>query len=109
MFLVAFTKNDIAQNFQSLKVEEYLSHSFKFTIVIDKFLSDFITETYGFSVIESPLIDTPDLENIIFSKVAYNSKIDAINISKSTFAGRPIYYHINTKVNFLFNTYNNVT
>ena len=66
MFLIALTKNDIAQNFQSMKVEEYLIHSCKVTIVIDKFLSDFILYSDGFSVIESPLINTCDVENIIF-------------------------------------------
>jgi len=105
MFLVALTKDDIAQNFQSVKVEESLIHSLKVTIIVDKFLSDYISEPDGFSVIESPLINTPDLENIIFSKVAYNNKIDTISIFKSTLSGRPIYYHINSKGEFFCSTH----
>ena len=105
MFLIALTKNDIAQNFQSMKVEEYLIHSCKVTIVIDKFLSDFILYSDGFSVIESPLINTCDVENIIFSKILFNNKIDMISLFRSTLSGRPIYYHINTKGEFFCSTH----
>jgi asparagine synthetase B (glutamine-hydrolysing) len=105
MFLVAFTKEGITQNFQSVKVEEIPLHSSKITIITDNFLSKFFSEPDGFSVIESPLINTPDFQNIIFSKVTYNSIIDNFNIFKSTISGRPIYYHFNSKGEFFCSTH----
>ena len=80
MFLLTITKDGIAQNFQNGKIEEFNLHSYKVTVITDKFLSDFISEPNGFSVVESPLINTPDFQNIIFSKVSYDSKNDVINI-----------------------------
>ncbi|MBE3089009.1 MAG: hypothetical protein IMZ41_01885 [Actinobacteria bacterium] len=104
MFLVAVTKNGIAENFQSVKIDEFNIHSLKVTVVTDKFLSDFVSEPDGFSVIESPLITSPDFRNIIFSKVTYNNKNDTLSIFKSTISGRSIYYHINTKGEFFCST-----
>jgi asparagine synthetase B (glutamine-hydrolysing) len=97
MFLFALTRDGIAQNFTSGKVEEFNVHSLKATIITDKFLSDFFSKQNGFSVIESPLISTSSFREIIFSQVTYDTITDSINIFKSTISGRPIYYHINTK------------
>ncbi|VVB62041.1 Asparagine synthase [uncultured archaeon] len=105
MFFISITKNGVAQNFQSVKVEEFNLHSSKITVITDKFLSDFITEPNGFSVVESPLISTTDFRNIIFSKVSYDDKNDKFNIFKSTDSGRPIYYHINPKGEFFCSTH----
>jgi asparagine synthetase B (glutamine-hydrolysing) len=68
-------------------------------------LSDFISEADGFSVVESPLIGTPDFRNIIFSKVSYDGKSDSLSIFKSTVSGRPIYYHINPNGEFFCSTH----
>ena len=68
MFLVALTRDGVAQNFQSTKVEEFNLHSSKVTVVTDNFLSNFITEPDGFSVIESPLISTSDFRKYYFFK-----------------------------------------
>ena len=105
MFLVALTRDGIAQNFQSAKIEEFNLHSMKVTVITDKFLSDFVTEPDGFSVIESPLISTSDFRNIIFLKVTYDSKNDNFSILKSTISGRPIYYHINSAGEFFCSTH----
>jgi asparagine synthase (glutamine-hydrolysing) len=105
MFLVALTRDGVAQNFQSNKVEEFDLHSSKVTVITDNFLSDFINEPDGFSVIESPLISTSDFRNIIFLKVTYNSKNDSFSILKSTISGRPIYYHINSAGEFFCSTH----
>jgi len=105
MFLVTITKNGVAQNLQSNKVEEFNLHSFKVTVVTDQFLSDFITESDGFSVIESPLISTPDFRNIIYSQITYDSKNNNITINKSTTSGRPVYYHINSDGEFFCSTH----
>ena len=105
MFLLAVTKDEIAQNFKSVKVEEFSVHSFKVTIITDKFLSNFISEPNGFSVIESPLINTPDFQNVIFSKVTYDSTDDRFSIFKSTISGRPMYYHINQEGEFFCSTH----
>lgn len=105
MFLVALTRDGVAQNFQSFKVEEFNLHSSKATVITDNLLSDFVTESDGFSVIESPLISTSDFRNIIFLKVTYNNKNDSFNILKSTISGRPIYYHINSAGEFFCSTH----
>jgi asparagine synthetase B (glutamine-hydrolysing) len=104
MFLVAVTKNGVAQNFQSVKIDEFNIHSLKVTIITDKLLSDFVSEPDGFSVYESPLITSPDFRNIIFSQVAYNNKNDTLSIFKSTISGRSIYYYINTNGEFFCST-----
>ena len=105
MFLFAITKDGIAQNFQSGKVEEFLVHSSRVTIVTDNFLSGFFPESDGFSVVESPLIKSPNFLNIIFSKVRYNQIDDSLTVFKSTASGRPIYYHITSKGEFLCSTH----
>jgi asparagine synthetase B (glutamine-hydrolysing) len=105
MFLVALTRDGVAQNFQSPKVEEFNLHSSKVTVVTDNLLSNFITEPDGFSVIESPLRSTSDFRKIIFLKVTYNNKNDSINIQKSTISGRPVYYHINSAGEFFCSTH----
>jgi asparagine synthase (glutamine-hydrolysing) len=105
MFLVALTRDGIAQNFQSAKIEEFNLHSMKVTVITDNFLSDFVTEPDGFSVIESPLISTSDFRNIIFLKVTYDNKNDSFSILKSTISGRPIYYHINSAGEFFCSTH----
>jgi asparagine synthetase B (glutamine-hydrolysing) len=105
MFLVAITKDGIAQNFQSVKVEEFNLHSSKITIITDRFLSKFFLEPDGFSVVESPLITTPDFRNIIFSHVRYHSAEKKLTIFKSTNSGRSIYYHINSHGDFFCSTH----
>ena len=105
MFFISITKDGVAQNFQSVKVEEFNLHSSKVTVITDKFLSDFISESDGFSVVESPLINTPDFRNIIFLKVTYHSKNDSLSVFKSTISGRPIYYHINSSGEFFCSTH----
>jgi len=105
MFLVAITKDEIAQNFRSVKVEELKIHGLNFTIVIDKFLSDFISEPDGFSVVESPLISTSNYQDIVFSKITYQSKKNILQVFKSTISGRPIYYCITPNGDFFCSTH----
>jgi asparagine synthetase B (glutamine-hydrolysing) len=105
MFLLAITKDGIAQNFKSVKVEEFNIHSSKVTIVTDKFLSNFISEPDGFTILESPLITSPSFRNIIFSQITYQSAKDTLTVSKSSMSGRFIYYHINSKGEFFCSTH----
>jgi asparagine synthetase B (glutamine-hydrolysing) len=105
MFLIAITKNGVSHQYQSGKIEEFNLHANKITIITDSFLSDFFSEPDGFSIIESPLIKTSDVHNIIFSKITYNTKKDHISIFKNTTSGRPIYYFINTKGEFFCSTH----
>ena len=105
MFFISITKDGISQNFRSVKIEEFNLHSWKITVITDKFLSDFISQTDGFSIVESPLINTDNFRDIIFSMVNYESKNDSFSIFKSTVSGRPIYYHINTKGEFYCSTH----
>jgi len=105
MFLIAITNSEIANKLQSFDAEEFKINSSIATIVTDNFLSKFVPETNGFSVIESPLLSYHNCRDIIFSKVKYNNKRNFLEISKSTGSGRPIYYHINSKGNFFCSTH----
>jgi len=105
MFFVAITKNEIAQNFGSINIDEFKIENFVITSVIDDFLSERIFEKNGFSIIESPLVSLPDSSKIIFSKFSYNKIENSFYISKSTISGRPIYYHLNPKGDFFCSTH----
>ena len=105
MFLVAFTKNGVAGNFSSGKVDEFSHNSLKATIVTEKFLSDVFSDLNGFSVIESPLISTSNFRDIIFSQVTCDTTKKTLSVFKSTISGRPIYYHVNQQGEFFCSTH----
>jgi len=105
MFLVAITKDEIAQNFDSADIEETKIDEFIATSITDHFLSKRIFEKNGFSIIESPLISESDSSKIIFSKFSYNHIENTFYISKSTISGRPIYYYLNPKGEFFCSTH----
>lgn len=105
MFLFSITKNEIAQNFRSFFVEEFKIHPFITTIVVDNFLSKYCLEPNGFSIIESPLISSPEFRKIVFSNVRYDKNKDVFNIFKSTISGRAIYYHLNSRGEFFCSTH----
>jgi len=105
MFFIALTKQEIAQNFHSEKIEEFKINSFIVTIVTDQFLSAFFSESNGFSIVESPLISSSGYQNVIFSQLTYHCDKEFLTIFKSTISGRPIYYHINSKGEFFCSTH----
>ena len=105
MFLIAITKDEIAQNFTSIKVDEFQINSYKVTIITDKFLSDLISEADDFSIIESPVISKSNNRNIIFSEVLYRNKENSLQVFKSTSSGRPLYYYTNLKGEFFCSTH----
>jgi asparagine synthetase B (glutamine-hydrolysing) len=105
MFFIAITKEEIAQNFQNKKIEEFTSNSLKITICIDKFLSNYFSEPEGFSVIESPLLDNRNFRDLIFSKVTYNENQKTLTVIKSTIYLGHIYYHISSQGDFFCSTH----
>ena len=105
MLFISITKNGVAQNFTSGKVEEFSLHSSKVTVLTDNFISDFFVEPDGFSVVESPLISTVDYKNLLLLQVTYDKKNESLNLFKSTIAGRPMYYHINPAGEFFCSTH----
>jgi asparagine synthase (glutamine-hydrolysing) len=105
MFLFAITKAEIAHNFDSVEIEESKMDTFIVTSITDNFLSKRICEKNGFSIFESPLISSSDVSKIIFSKFSYDAIENAFYISKSTISGRPIFYHLNSKGDFLCSTH----
>lgn len=105
MFFVAITKDQISQNFQHVSLEEFKIHSFVITLITDKFLSRYISGSNGFSVIESPGHPSSNLDDIIFSQFQFNKKEDTFSLARDTIAGRPIYYHINSKGEFFCSTH----
>ena len=100
MFLLAITKNGISQDFGSKKVEELNIHSLIGTVIIDKFLSDFISESDSFSILESPLVGSSKIHDIFFSKINFQNNERKITVYKPFHSGRPVFYHINSKGEF---------
>jgi len=105
MFLVTITKNEIAQNFDSDKIEESKKDNFIITSITDNVLSRRVFEKNGFSIIESPLISSSDYSKINFTKFSYNALENAFYISKNTMSGRPIYYHLHPNGDFYCSTH----
>lgn len=106
MFLVAITKNEIAQNFDSsIDIEESKLDKFRITSIIDNFLSMRIIEKSGFSIIETPLVSSSDSNKIIFSKFSYNNIENMFSIYKATISGRPIYYYLDPNGDFFCSTH----
>lgn len=105
MFLISFTKDGIAQNFQSGTTEEFPLHSWKVTILTDSFLSEYFSEEDGFSVVESPLVKSHGSAHLVFSKVHYDRKKNTLTVDRSTISGRPVFYHINRKREFFCSTH----
>ena len=107
MFLLAITNTEIACDLQSqsYEINNLKIDSSVVTIVTDNFLSKFISEENGFSLIESPLLPHQNFRDIVFSQVSYTKKSNSFEILKSTISGRPIYYHIDSKGNFFCSTH----
>ncbi len=105
MFFVAITKNEISQNFTQVTSEEFKTHSLVVTIITDKFLSRYISDPNGFSVIESPYHKSTSTDDVIFSRFNFNKKEDTFSLFRDTIAGRPIYYHLNSKGEFFCSTH----
>jgi len=107
MFLLAITNEEIAFTLQSqsYEINDFKIDSSVVTIVTDNFLSKFISDENGFSLIESPLLSHHNFSDIIFSQVTYTKNSNSFEILKSTISGRPIYYHIDSKGNFFCSTH----
>jgi len=105
MFFAAMTKDEIAQILirRILKNLKEITHII--TNVIDNFLSKRIIEKDGFSIIESPLITSPDYGKIIFTNLGMIIlKIFFMCLNPQS-QGRSIYYYLNEKGEFFCSTY----
>ncbi len=107
MFLIAITKNPIKERFLHCEcdVSRLKTGQLQATIVTDNFLSQYYEDSSGFSVIESPLANRPDVKDVILSEVTFSEKENILSIFKPTISGRPIYYHINSKGEFYCSTH----
>ena len=107
MFLIAITKNRIEEKFlhNNWIVKQIDAGLFSATIVTDNFLSRYSANSGGFSIIESPLVNRPDVKEVILSEVTFNEKENKLSVFKPTISGRPIYYHINSKGEFCCSTH----
>jgi asparagine synthetase B (glutamine-hydrolysing) len=74
-------------------------------MVTDGFLSQCSTDATGFSIIESPFINRPEVKNIILSEMIYDKKKKKLSIFKPPHSGRPLYYHINSRGEFYCSTH----
>lgn len=105
MFLFAITKQEIAQNLKSMRIEETKVHSHYVTIITDNFLSKFIMEENGFSIIESPILSSNFFEKYVFSRISYNEYDDSFDICRPVVSSRPIYYCIEPNGDFFCSTH----
>jgi asparagine synthase (glutamine-hydrolysing) len=105
MFLIAITKDEISQKFDSVGIEELKLNSFILTSIVDNFLSTRISEEKDYSIEESPFARSSNLHKNIFFKFNYNYLTNTFDIFKPTISGRPIYYHLNNKGEFFCSTH----
>ena len=63
MFVISITKLEIENNLQEFIVEQRRINSSIVTLVTDDFLSCVISESDGFSIIESPFKSNKNLDN----------------------------------------------
>lgn len=107
MFLIAVTQNQIQERFHNVKcnVSQTEIESLLATIVTDGFLSQYSTGATGFSIIESPLINTPEVKDVILAEIIFDKKENRLSVFKPTKSGRPIYYHINSRGEFYCSTH----
>jgi asparagine synthetase B (glutamine-hydrolysing) len=108
MFLLAVSKKSLKENFSSHNVMEMQDNGWHFTAITDNVLSKYTTEHDGFSIIESPLLPSPDFSKITFLQITYEKSKKLLNIFKSTSSGRPIYYHFDAQGNFFCSTHINM-
>ena len=105
MFLIAITKDEIANNFKSRFIEEFKIYPFIVTILTDNFLSKFVSEPNGFSVIESPIASSSDYRTIVFSQISYDESNRIFTVFKPTISGRAIYYYLSKEGEFFCSTH----
>lgn len=107
MFLITITQNQIQERFNHVKynIDQVKIGSLIGTIATDNFLSQYFKDENGFSIIESPLINKPEVKNIILSEIIFSKKKNELAVFKNTQSGRPIYYHINSKGEFYCSTH----
>jgi asparagine synthetase B (glutamine-hydrolysing) len=106
VFLVASTYYPVRNLLKGLNAQQFeLRCSKILTLVTDGFLSTYLKEPRRFSVIESPLVNSPNLEKMIFSQVTIDTTDNSLRLFRSTMAGRPIYYHLNREGEFFCSTH----
>lgn len=107
MFLIAITQNQIKERSYPNKFTIYQKKIglLSVTIVTDNFLSRYLENLEGFSIIESPIINKPNVREAILSEVIFKENEKKISVFKPTISGRPIYYHINSKGEFYCSTH----
>ncbi len=107
MFLIAITKKPIQVKLDNTKykIKHIIVNQLSATIATDNFLSQYFTDTNGFSIIESPLVNRPNVRDIILSEIIFDKEENKLSISANTYSGRPIYYHLNTNGEFYCSTH----
>jgi len=107
MFLVTATHKPIHDTFNqdNFNINVTDTESLVITIVTDSFLSHYLSDVNGFSVIESPLINEADQKKLFLSRVIYIRKEGHLSVYKPTISGRPIYHYINPQGEFYCSTH----
>ena len=107
MFLVSITNNSIFNNFDlvNLSLKQRESHFMIHTVITDNFLSKFIVNEIGYSIIETPLLNISSDKKIIYIEIIYSEKERELSVLKTFISGRPIYYHINSIGEFFCSTH----
>jgi asparagine synthase (glutamine-hydrolysing) len=105
MFLVAFTKNQISQNFQKVQIEEIKNHPFIITVVTDNNFSKYVSLKNGFSVLESFNFSSLENRKVVFSHGDYTEQDNSFRLYRSMISGKPLFYTSNVKGEFYCSTH----
>ncbi len=105
MFLITITKAGINDKCKSLNIMQYDLKPYVINIVIDNFLSKFISNGNVFAIFETPLSSSSNLNSINLGQITFKKDDNTLEIFKPTISGRPIYYHINSNGEFFCSTH----
>lgn len=94
MYLVTLTAEPIRERIDGFTVNERSIGSAICTIVTDGFLSRYVPETHGFSVIESPLLNGAATPDMVFARVTYDDREALLSVCESVMSGHSAYYHL---------------
>ncbi len=104
MFFIALTKQKISSHFQNCKIEEFTFCYLHCTLISDEHNIYYDTHKDGFTLTES-LHNSTHNNPQRFVSIVGDMTSATISISKSTIAGRSLYYHLTKDGEFYCSTH----
>lgn len=107
MLFLAVTPEPLRDNFSddSHTITEITVGSLILTLVTDTFMSHLSSDSEGFSLIESPTVNSQDPSSTVFTNITFSRRERRVSIFKPTHSGRPLYYHHNNTDGFFCSTH----